>query len=46
VAGVFIGLIFSTFLVVCVATFFIEPEKTRAYFQKAKSLFIKWKEMT
>jgi hypothetical protein len=46
VAGVFIGLIFSTFLVVCVATFFIEPEETRAYLQKAKSLFIKWKEMT
>lgn len=46
VASVFIGLIFSTFLVVCVATFFIEPEKTRDYFQKVKSLFVKWKEMT
>ena len=40
------GLMFNTFLVVCVATFFIEPEKTRDYFQKVKSLFVKWKEMT
>lgn len=46
VASAFVGLTFNTFLVVCVATFFIEPEKTRVYFQKAKSLFIKWKEMT
>ena len=46
VAGAFVGLMFNTFLVVCVATFFIEPEKTRAYFQKVKSLFVKWKEMT
>ena len=45
VANTLIGLVFSSFLVVCAATFFIEPEKTRAYFQKAKSLFIKWKEM-
>lgn len=46
VASAFVGLMFNTFLVVCAATFFIEPEMTRAYFQKAKSLFIKWKEMT
>jgi hypothetical protein len=46
IANTLIGLMFSTFFVVCVATFFIEPEKTRAYFQKVKSLFIKWKEMT
>jgi len=46
VASAFVGLMFNTFLVVCVATFFIEPEKTRAYFQKVKSLFVKWKEMT
>ena len=46
VASAFVGLIFNTFLVVCAATFFIEPEKTRDYFQKVKSLFVKWKEMT
>jgi hypothetical protein len=46
IANTLIGLMFSTFFVVCVATFFIEPEETRAYLQKAKSLFIKWKEMT
>lgn len=46
IANTLIGLMFNMFLVVCVATFFIEPEKTRAYFQKVKSLFVKWKEMT
>lgn len=46
IANTLIGLMFSTFFVVCVATFFIEPEETRAYLQKVKSLFIKWKEMT
>ena len=46
VACAFVGLMFNTFLVVCAATFFIEPEKTRDYFQKVKSLFVKWKEMT
>lgn len=46
VASAFVGLMFNTFLVVCVATFFIEPEKTRDYFQRVKSLFVKWKEMT
>ncbi len=46
IANTLIGLMFSTFFVVCVATFFIEPEETRAYLQKAKSLIIKWKEMT
>ena len=43
VASAFVGLMFNTFLVVCAATFFIEPEETRAYLQKAKSLFTKWK---
>lgn len=46
VASAFVGLMFNTFLVVCAATFFIELEKTRDYFQKVKSLFVKWKEMT
>ena len=46
VANTLIGLVFSSFLAVCAATFFIEPEKTRDYFQKVKSLFVKWKEMT
>ena len=46
VANTLIGLVFSSFLAVCAATFFIEPEKTRDYFQKAKGLFTKWKEMT
>ena len=46
VGSVVIGLFFSAYVVVYVATFFIEPEKTCAYFQKAKSMFIKWKEMT
>ena len=46
VAGVFIGLIFSTFLVVCVATFFIEPEETRACFNKVKRIVLRWKSLT
>lgn len=46
VGNTLIGLVFSSFLAVCAATFFIEPEKTRAYFQKVKNLFFKWKEMT
>ena len=34
---------FTTLIVVCVATFFIEPELTRTYFNKVKSLFVKSK---
>ena len=36
------SLLHST-IVVCVATFFIEPERTRSYFNKVKSLFVKSK---
>ena len=38
--------IINVVYVVCVATFFIEPERTRTYFQKVKSLFIKPKKST
>ena len=34
---------FNTMTVICVATFFIEPERTRNYFNKVKSLFAKQK---
>ena len=34
---------FNTTTVICVATFFIEPERTRNYFNKVKSLFAKQK---
>lgn len=33
--------IFNTATVVYVATFFVEPERTRSYFKKVKSLFVK-----
>ena len=36
------SLLHST-IVVCVAVFFIEPERTRTYFNKVKSLFVKSK---
>lgn len=36
VGDVAIGFLFNSFFVVCVATFFIEPERTRCYLQKAK----------
>ena len=35
--------LFNSLTVVCVATFFIEPERTRTYFRKVKSLFAKQK---
>lgn len=38
-----VGCFFNTTFVVCVATFFIEPERTRTYFNKVKNLFIKQK---
>lgn len=44
--NVAIGFLFSSFLVVCAATFFIEPERTRCYLQKAKHAFLFWKNLT
>ena len=44
--NVAIGFLFSSFLVVCAATFFIEPERTRFYLQKAKHAFLFWKNLT
>ena len=46
VVNAFIGLMFSTFFVVCVATFFIEPEETRACFNKVKRIVLRWKSLT
>lgn len=46
IANTLIGLMFSTFLVVCVATFFIEPEETRACFNKVKRIVLRWKSLT
>ena len=36
IGDVAIGFLFNSFFVVCVATFFIEPEQTRCYLKKAK----------
>ena len=44
--GAILGIIFSSFNVVCAATFFINPEETRLYTQKLKALFFKWKNLT
>ena len=44
--NVAIGFLFSSFLVVCAATFFIELERTRFYLQKAKHAFLFWKNLT
>lgn len=44
--NVAIGFLFSSFLVVCATTFFIEPERTRFYLQKAKHAFLFWKNLT
>lgn len=46
VGSVVIGLFFSAYVVVYVATFFIEPERTKRYMQKAKSMFLFWKNLT
>lgn len=46
VGNVAIGFLFSSFLVVCATTFFIEPERTRFYLQKAKHAFLFWKNLT
>ncbi len=44
--NVAIGFLFSSFLVVCAVTFFIEPERTRCYLQKTKHAFLFWKNLT
>ena len=46
IGNVVIGFLFNVFLIVCVATFFIEPERTRCYLQKAKRAFLFWKNLT
>ena len=46
IANTLIGLMFSTFFVVCVATFFIEPEENRACFNKVKRIVLRWKSLT
>ena len=46
IGGVAIGFLFNSFSVVCVATFFIEPERTKCYLQKAKQKFFSWKNLT
>lgn len=46
IGGVAIGFLFNSFFVVCVATFFIEPERTKCYLQKAKQKFFSWKNLT
>ena len=46
IGDVAIGFLFNSFFVVCVATFFIEPERTRCYLQKAKHAFLFWKNLT
>ena len=46
IGDVAIGFLFNSFFVVCVATFFIEPERTRCYLQKAKQKFFSWKNLT
>lgn len=46
VGEVIIGLIFNTFIAVCIATFFLDVEKTKLYIQKVKGLFFKWKSLT
>ena len=46
IGDVAIGFLFNSFFVVCVATFFIEPERTRCYLQKAKQKFFSWKKLT
>ena len=46
VGEVIIGLLFNTFFVVCIATFFLDVEKTKLYLQKLKGLFFKWKTLT
>ena len=46
IGDVAIGFLFNSFFVVCVATFFIEPERTKCYLQKAKQKFFSWKNLT
>ena len=40
-----IGLVFNTFFVVCIATFFVNVEESKFYLQKLKALFFKWKNL-
>lgn len=46
IASAIVSIVFSVHLVVCVATFFIDTEESKFYFQKLKKLFFKWKELT
>lgn len=41
-----IGLVFNTFFVVCIATFFVNVEESKFYLQKLKALFFKRKNLT
>ena len=41
IGNAIVGLVFNTFFVVCVATFFVDVEETKFYFQKLKKLFFK-----
>ena len=38
VGNAIVGLVFNTFFVVCIATFFVNVEETKFYFQKLKKL--------
>ena len=44
--GAILGMIFNSFFVVCAATFFVNPEETKLYAQKLKSLLLKWRNLT
>lgn len=46
VANAVVRVVFSTHLVVCVATFFIDVEESKLCLQKLKALFFKWKNLT
>lgn len=45
VANAVVRVVFSTHLVVCVATFFIDVEESKLYLQKLKALFFRWKNL-
>jgi len=44
--GAILGIVFSSFNMVCAATFFVNPEETKLYAQKLKALLFKWKNLT
>jgi hypothetical protein len=46
VANAIVGIVFSSHLVVCITTFFINVEESKFYLQKLKALFFKWKNLT